>query len=258
MNDGISGTDVFRELEMRNPVIAEAFRVFRQHGEQPTRQSPGETILTWASTTHDLRVGPQLRRTIFFSVSLLAGIVGVAIAFSSTLMRFLALHWQAIFLPAGGAFLGAGFVLLVSRVGTSPLHTIAPPKVDTENPLQELNELADRTASRLRAAYLLQLWVILVVGAMFISLIIWSMVMVSQERILYASAFGSGSIAMIILTTWKWQPFDRINQARRLADNADTLATGLRLRMKTISEISDPIIRYKAQWVAVKEYLERS
>jgi hypothetical protein len=81
---------------------------------------------------------------------------------------------------------------------------------------------------------------------------------VSQNRILYASAFGSGSVAMVILTQWKWQPFDRINQARQLADNADTLATGLRLRMKTISEITDPSKRSTAQWEAVEAYLKRS
>jgi hypothetical protein len=130
--------------------------------------------------------------------------------------------------------------------------------MDTGSPVQELKELAERAASRLRAAYRLQLWAVLAVGAIFIALIVWSMVMVSQERILYASAFGSGSVAMMVLTRWKWQPFDRINQARRLADDADILATGLRLRMKTISEITDPVKRSKAQWDAINEYLKRS
>jgi len=82
--------------------------------------------------------------------------------------------------------------------------------------------------------------------------------MVSKERLLYASAFGSGGVAMVILTQWKWQPFDRINQARKLADDADTVATALRLRMKTISEITDPSLRSKAQGDVVNEYLEHS
>jgi hypothetical protein len=173
-------------------------------------------------------------------------------------VRFLAIYWQAVLLPTGGVCVGASIVLLVTRVGASPLSAVAPPEEKTEDPLQELKELAERTASRVRASYRLQLWTVLAVGGIFITLIVWSMVLVSQERILYASAFGSGSVAMMILTRWKWQPFDRINQARRLADNADTLATGLRLRMKTISEISDPSERSKAQWDAVEKYLERS
>lgn len=154
--------------------------------------------------------------------------------------------------------MGAGFVLLVIHLGTAPLRDVDPPQEDSDNPLQELKNLAERTASRLRAAYRFQLSAVITVGAVFIGLVVWSMVMVSQKQILYASAFGSGGVAMVILTQWKWQPFDRINEARRLADNADTLATGLRLRMKTISEIQDPRERAKAQWEAVEQYIDRS
>lgn len=94
-----------------------------------------------------------------------------------------------------------------------------------------------------------------IVGCIFVALIVWSIIMVTKNKLVYATAFGSGSVAMAILTRWKWQPFDRINDARRLADKADTLATGLRLRMKTISEIKNPTARAKAQWDAVTEYL---
>jgi hypothetical protein len=154
--------------------------------------------------------------------------------------------------------LGAGIVLSVSRLEVAPLRRIDPPNGQSDDPLQELEDLATRTASRLRSAYRCQLSAVVIVGAILASLIVWSMVMVSQKQILYASAFGSGSVAMMILAKWKWQPFDRINEARRLTDNADTLAVGLRLRMRTISEIEDPDERAKAQWEAVEQYLSRS
>src|SRR2546426_702636 len=35
MSEGSSGKDVFRELEMQNPAIAQAFRTFRQRGGEP-------------------------------------------------------------------------------------------------------------------------------------------------------------------------------------------------------------------------------
>lgn len=290
MNVKSSGKNVFRELEVQNPDVARAFRTFRRRSEPPgeyfdsareERQSrpPGEysgptlgypaaesewTIPGYGGAfdyegtvsrtiKHKSRASP-----IAAYVLLLIGIAIGVITVGPALVRLLTTHWQAVLIPLGGVCAGAGAVLLVSRIGASPLRAVAPPKANAEDPLQELKDLAERTAARLQTAYRLQLWAVLAVGAIFIILIIWSVVMVSQNRILYASAFGSGSVAMMILTQWKWQPFDRINQARRLADNADTLATGLRLRMKTISEITNPSKRAKAQWDAVEEYLKHA
>lgn len=186
------------------------------------------------------------------------GIIAIAVVVGPAVLRFATMYWQAILLPIGGVCFGAGVVLLLSRIDSSSLSTVAPPNADTDDPLKELTDLAQRTGARLRAAYRLQLCIVLAVGGIFLALIVWTVVMVSKQRLVYASAFGSSSVAMAILTRWKWQPFDRINQARRLADNADTLATGLRLRMKTISEIADPGARADAQWEAVKEYVSLS
>ena len=260
MTETISGDNVFRELEAQNRAVAQAFRTFRRHGEQLELTTRTETAIpepteratlaprlysTESAYGVEYRARRQLWSPVGAVVLLLIGLVTVAIVVGPALARFFVTHWQAILLPTAGLCVGAGTVLLVSRVGTSPLRAVAPPRADTEDPLQELKNLAERTASRLQSAYRMQLVAVLVVGAIFVTLIVWSVVMVSQNRILYASAFGSGSVAMVILTQWKWQPFDRINQARRLADNADTLATGLRLRMKTISEITDPSKRSK-------------
>jgi hypothetical protein len=279
MNVKSSGKNVFSELEIQNPDVARAFRIFRRRSEPPgvyfepafptwgvpgNEQMPSSEIYEEREYSRIVsRPALRMRRAshaspIFPFILLLIGVTIGAITVGPALVRLLITHWQAILIPLGGVCAGAGAVLLVSRIGASPLRAVAPPKANTEDPLQELKDLAERTASRLQTAYRLQLWAVLVVGVIFIILIIWSVVMVSQNRILYASAFGSGSVAMVILTQWKWQPFDRINQARRLADNADTLATGLRLRMKTISEITNPSKRAKAQWDAVEEYLKHT
>ncbi len=271
MSQRSSAKNVFRELEIQNPAAAKALRAFRP----PEFQKPAvaERILyEFHFDEYEKCCRPKSshkQRRIGFMIFLIAFgllefslLIGGIIAGLGPTVRFLGTHWKAILLLLGGVLggvcLGAGAVLAAIRVGVSPLSSIAPPNVDTEEPLQELKELAERVASRLRAAYRFQLCAVITVGIIFIGLIVWSMIMVSRDRILYASAFGSSSVAMMILTRWKWQPFDRINNARKLADNADTLATGLRMRMKSVSEIADPHERAKAQWDAVKEYLEFS
>lgn len=267
MTDEASENRAFRELEDHNPAVAKAFRAFRDHATALDSQkhidlsSPTEetTLAAPSEIPPELGYRPStiLMRVIGL-VLLIGGLVAFGLSVGPSVIPFLQQHWKNILLPTGGACLGAGVVLLVSRLGTAPLLGVDPPNENSDDPLQELKDLAERTSSRLRAAYRFQLSTVVTVGAIFVGLIVWSMVMVSQERILYATVFGSGGVAMAILTQWKWQPFDRIDQARRLADNADTLATGLRLRMKTISEIEDPTKRSEAQWNAVSEYLARS
>jgi hypothetical protein len=265
MTDETSGNRAFRELEDQNPAVARAFLAFRQHAQHPAAADYRFEIYDigpfFNGCFSSRRMVSRSRRMLLRVALLLLGAGLVALAISSVGpagIRFLAQHWKAFLLPIGGVCLGAGIVLLVSNLGAAPLRGVDPPNADSDQPLQELKDLAERTASRLRAAYRFQLSTVVTVGAIFIGLILWSMVMVSRKEILYASAFGSGSVAMAILTQWKWQPFERINQARRLADNADTLATGLRLRMKAISEIQDPRERAKAQWEAVEQYIDRS
>jgi hypothetical protein len=257
---------VFRELETQNPAVARSFRMFRQHAQPPT--SPTDTEANYIESLQFSLSGIELEQNALYRKSYLwstiafllvvAGLVALGITLGPPVLSFISKHWKEIVLPVGCACLGSGGVLFVSRHGATPLRDITPPEEDAEDPLNELNDLAERTASRLRSAYRFQLSAVVIIGVVFMGLIIWSAFMVSKEKILYASAFGSGSVAMAILTQWKWQPFDRINQARRLTDNADTLATVLRLRMQTISEIQDSKERAKAQWEAVEQYLKWS
>lgn len=267
MTDEVPGNNPFRELEDQNPAVARAFRLFRR------RAHPAATeIVHHRDLAHrrDNSRGEFSHFTLRIPwvvwqaspvvglILLAAALLALALSVGPSVIHFLAQHWKGILLPTGGVCLGAGMVLLVSRLGAAPLRAVDPPDELSDEPLHELETLAERTSSRNRAAYRFQLIAVAIVGTMFVSLVVWSMIMVSQKKILYASVFGSGGVAMAILTQWKWQPFDRINQARLLADNSDTLATGLRLRMKTISEIQDPHKREKAQWKAVEEYLDRS
>lgn len=277
MTDKTANNRAFRELEKQNPEVARAFRVFRRRAQPPAvaviekldLKSDKFFMMHYydGTVTKNVSSSPMHRYTsrkknmlwpVVAVLLLVAGIIALGISVGPSVIRFLGQHWQAIILPVGGVCVGAGIVLLVSRLGTTPLCFVDPPKKDSNEPLHELKDLAERTASRLRAAYRFQLFAVLTVGVIFVGLIVWSIVMVSQKKILYASAFGSGGMAMVILSQWKWQPFDRINQARRLADNADTLATGLQLRMKTISEIQDPRERAKAQWEAVEQFIDRT
>lgn len=266
--------EVLHQLEHQNPGVAQAFGEYRRRarpsaGSRVLRGGVGESSGGFAvaypverrealTERHNPKHWLHEHRACRLSLAALlltAGVAALALALGGVVIAFLRGHWAAILLSLGCACLGAGIVLLVARIGATPLRATNPPSANSDAPLQELVYLAERASSRLRVAYRAQVLAVVAVGAVFVSLVAWSVVMVSRKETSYASAFGSGSVAMAILTRWKWQPFDRINQARRLADNADVLATGLRLRMHTISEIADPRLRADEQWRAVMEYI---
>jgi hypothetical protein len=284
-----TGKAVFSELESQNPAVAKALRGLRQQGKlhtTPPHPAPDPTP-PWRPVPVPVQgvtqlIGDLVHSDSPFSKGILPvasapapavsassrrfagpllGIVGIVLVgyvIGPAVLHFLMANWRAILLPIGGLCIGLSTITLGARVGNSPLASLKPPYEDAEDPLQELKDLAERTALRLRTTFRLQLWTVGAVGMTFLALIIWSIILVTRHQVVYASAFGSGSLGMVILTRWKWQPFDRIDQARRLADNADTLATGLRLRMRTIAEIQDSSARAKAQWEAVNDYLKHT
>lgn len=195
---------------------------------------------------------------IFGALILIAGLVAIGIVIGPTLYRILVTCWKTILLSLGGVCIGSGFILMFGRIGKQPLKKVEPPDGTSDQPLAELERLASRTVSRLRTAYQIQISLICIVAALLLFVILWSVFMVTQNRLMYATAFGSSGIGMLALSKWKWQPFERVAEARKLTDDADILTTGLRLRIKSISEIIDPKERAQAQWDAVSEYLDRS
>jgi hypothetical protein len=185
-------------------------------------------------------------------------LVALGIVIGPSVFRFVVRNWRILLLCIGAACIGASIVFALSRIGFQPLRKIEPPSADTDEPLKELEGLANRTVARLRTAYTVQVSLVVAIFIGFAAIVIWSMVMVSQKRLEYACVFGSGGVAMFVLSRWKWQPFERMAEARRLADQADILATALRMRIRTIEQISDPAARAKAQWEAAAEYLKLS
>lgn len=201
---------------------------------------------------------PSVRSPIFGVSILIIGIVVIGFVVGPTLYRILVTDWKTILLSLGGVCIGSGLIIVFGKIDKHPLKNVEPPDGLSDQPLAELEHLAGRTVSRLRIAYQIQISLVCVVAALLLFIVLWSIFMVTQNQLMYATAFGSSGIGMLALSKWKWQPFERVAEARKLADDADILATGLRLRIKSISEITDPKERAQAQWDAISEYLDRS
>lgn len=260
-------------LESQNPAIKQSLSQMRYHGiamELGKLETFEEArMIPIPMRRHVLRVPmrfefaefalkPRFLIRIWTLVLLLIGLVALGVVIGPYVFRFVVQYWRILLLCISAACIGASVVLVLSRVGIKPLRGIQPPSADTDEPLKELEGLAERTAVRLKTAYTVQVSLVVAVFTIFAGIVAWSMVMISQKRLAYASAFGSGGVAMLVLSKWKWQPFDRIARARKLADQADILATALRMRIRTIEQIGDPATRAKAQWEAVAEYLKLS
>lgn len=205
---------------------------------------------------------PYHRRSVFVLIFgiliLIAGLVAIGFVIGPTLYKIVVNSWKTIILSLGGVCIGSGFILVFGSVGKQPLKKVVPPDSASDQPLLELEALASRTVSRLKTAYQVQVFLICTVAALLLFVVLWSIFLVSTNQLMYATAFGSSGIGMLVLSKLKWQPFERMAEARKLADDADILTAGLRLRIKSISEIADPKERAQAQWEAVSEYLERS
>jgi len=138
-------------------------------------------------------------------------------------------------------------------VAMEPLGTVRPPDAHSSAPLSELDRLAGRSVQRLHVAYKLQIGLSMAVAIVIGAAFVWSLIMITFDKIKYATVLGTGGIGATAFAA-KWQPVDRVGRARDLAEQADVLATGLRLRMSTIGQIGDPVARQLAEWTAVKEY----
>ena len=273
--------NVLHEASWQNPSIAHSLNKLRDRSyarrskSQPAVSSPIEAadFDVRYSIKHDhhwdnasakgenggyIYSASLYRRNLIGYVILSIGIVALFYVLGSNLFNLIINSWRTILLATGGCLIGAGVILIVRRFEENPLRKIEPPDENAENPLEELQSLAIRTVSRLRTAFHIQISLVIFIATVLVVVLFWSIVMITQEKMLYGTAFGSGGVGMLVLTKWKWQPFDRIAATRKLADDADILATGLRIRMQSIMKIDNPKERAQAQWDAVNDYLASS
>jgi hypothetical protein len=159
-----------------------------------------------------------------------------------------------------GVMVGAACVLAAQKIPNRVGPKIEAPTADHNPPdriLEQLQAMTDRTKHRLQMVHKCQLMMALVMFAVLMGLVVWTIVMVSRDQITYAVGFGSTSVAGLTLSAWKWQPFDRATKAQKIAVRMDALSLGLSQRMASIKEIQDPQKREKSQWKAVVEFSNR-
>jgi hypothetical protein len=160
-------------------------------------------------------------------------------------------------LAVGLASLLASIVMTLRGAGRESFLFVRPPDSGPNVPPSEIECLAFRAACRLRSSYHAQIVIAIGMLALIAGIVVWSVFMVGTGRLEYGTALGSGGIAAAVLAT-KWQPFDRIGQARKSAERADVLATGLRLRLGSIAKIGDPSERQKAEWRATQDFMQEA
>jgi hypothetical protein len=126
-----------------------------------------------------------------------------------------------------------------------------------EQPLRELELLAVRSSKRLRIAYRVQLLFSIVILVAVAGVVAWAVFELAMDHLRSAAAFGcSGGLGAALAI--KWQPFKEVRRVGMSTEAADVLATGLRMRMKTIGKIEDTAQRQEAEWQAVREYLDEA
>jgi len=250
-------------VEQQSPAVAEALGQYRLRAAEPEPSQLLDDIAGEQFPDPDVRFSryeirvAQRRGARAGCMLLIAAAVTVTAAAIPVSREFISAHWPQLVVAGASLSTGAALILVCHGATSSPLRTLEPPTSRTDQPLHELETLARRSADRLHKSFRLQIGAVVVVGLSLLALLTWAAVLVSTERLGYGVAFGSGGIGMIVLG-WRWQPFDRIEQARRLAENADALATGLRVRMASIAEIKGANARAKAQWQAVRDFLGES
>jgi hypothetical protein len=182
-----------------------------------------------------------------------AGLSLLWIFAGSHAVPFVVRHRQVFALGLGAALVCSGLPLLGLM-----LRTVPNGKLDAQGaePVSELSHFADRCARRHHVAYRLQLALVVATAVLLLGLVVWSIVLVTLNRLQYGLALGGGSVGGVILTSTKWQPFDRAARARRDADRADVLAVGLRTRLRTIAAIENPLERQRAEWQAIRDFTQ--
>jgi hypothetical protein len=173
-------------------------------------------------------------------------------------LGFLGVYWKTILLVMGGMCVGAIIPWLASRVGKNLLKKIEPPNAKSDEPTKEIDLWAKRSSKRLQTMYWLQAGCVLVVFCLLVGNVVWTIALLSEGRVESASAFGSGGIVTLVLSRLIWNPFERIAESRKLADNADILSVTLVSSMRDAEKIPNMEERRKAVWDDLRNFLELS
>jgi hypothetical protein len=265
-----SRKSVLHELEDQNPAVAVVFQKLRHSVSHLSSSAAPFPLNAGAASRHRRFHILGLFSTVNVALALIAlfwvASLLLSLTDSSSLVRDAEgrmvvqpdRDWLSVLLPIAAFVAGAVGVLAFGRLNTAPLQYIEPPDENSDIPLIELAGLAERTASRLRIAYRVQLTIELTVAVLFVALVVWSMVLASEQRTLYASVFGAGAAATAIVGLWKWRPRRRVEHVRRLLREANSLATGLRVTARNLFAIRNPCKRANAQWKTVEQYLDWS
>jgi len=183
---------------------------------------------------------------------------GTVVVFLLGLMLYMMApgNWKAIFVALSGIGLCAGMIFIIRKIGANPLRNIEPPDETTEEPLIELEHLAQRIISRLNTVYRIQ-FCLCALGVSILLFVILSFIfMLVRNHLMFTVAFGIGVLGLIFLFEGKWRSFEGMIKIRKLAVDGVTLLEELRQRIKSISSIADPNERVEAQWIAVADYLD--
>ena len=275
----------FREVSKRNPEVARSLEILERRAADAlsgaarieTRRSREEhTGATRyriedepALSRRDVDLEPAEARPASFQPSrpgFLVYVLGLAFCALAVFLLYLFGHWawrtmQATTLPWHTVALLIGTLVLVTvlvlGLAQVSIRFDAAPNAQTSEPVSELERFARGSAARLNRTYHWCLTLAISIHILGVGLITWGCWLVSSKREVLGSVFGGTGISGVVFAQ-KWHPFSKVQEARRLADDAHVLAMGLAITLQSINAIPDPGERAKAQWEATQRYLKES
>jgi len=163
---------IFERVALQNENIAKSFKQFRQQLNNtqsppcPTQDSPTATVLYSRQISSDLdstqayTPAPERNKKTLLILGVVTLIIGALATCYATTPNFgetLLSSIKITLLTISGFCIGLGSILIFENINKNPLKDISPPNTKTNDPLVELKHLAERTVSRLKTAYQVQI-----------------------------------------------------------------------------------------------------
>ncbi len=138
------------------------------------------------------------------------------------------------------------------RLSVSPVEA---PDAEASEPLLELQDLAERSAHRLKQGYRAQMTLAVAVMALLGLLTLWAAVVAVVGHPRFGVLLGGSALLTASLVGFNWHPFQRAREVRRLASEADLAAARLGLRLAAVEQIRDEDDRRHHAWCVVARSL---